>query len=82
VTAGAARPRGFMKRNSLLSPPLAAATRIAMSALRAGRDLLRPMHSNKTASHLGSTRAGRPRHDVRLVNDSLLTHKTSPGGAA
>jgi hypothetical protein len=82
VTAGAARPRGSIQRNSLLFKPMARATAIAMSALRVGRDLLRPMHSNIIARHLGFARAGRSCHDVGLVNDFLFTQKTSPGGAA
>ncbi len=40
------------------------------------------MDSTKVDIVLGSARAGRPCHDVDLVNDSLFTHNTSPGGAA
>jgi hypothetical protein len=82
VVAGAARPRGLMEKNSLLSQQVATATgngNVGPPGLK--RPIATP-GSKKIARHLGFTWAGRRCDDVGLVNDSLFTQNTSPGGAA
>jgi hypothetical protein len=46
------------------------------------KNAIATLGSNKIANHRGFTRAECPCHDVGIVNDSLFTQKTSPGGAA